>query len=859
MADFIAVIRRAVDGLSNNTPEMRARVYEKARAAVVRQLENMSPRPPEHMLQRQLDKLDAAIRDVEAEHAEALPAVDEAPQVAMPVAAVAPVVVAAPAWSEPAAEMDEVAAVAEEQPVADALPAAPHEYASEPVAPAVSGDDWADAHMAEPAASPEPAEELRDEPVADAPFADETSADLPVEDQPAYEPVADEVPPAIATEVVADSGWRAEPNFGQDAAETDYAGLYDSRPEEEVAEEPAPAPPVETEPTVEPASLVVPEHFNTAPTAEEAWSQAEEPGPSLPAWEEQPSAEPFQDNVIASEAPQIDMTYAEPLHGAAVAPVADELPEIEASRPAESPAVGPRVDSVEDWLQSRALDAAPSIPVASWDIPTVTETAANRVPELPEIDAGPSVSYTPTDEFPAYQEPAHVESHGDFIAPEGLRLPEADPVVLGSLTAAPVAAASVDPDDFSQWFQDHADAAKTPQGDAIGSSAPAGALASSEWDEHINSFAPSAKGAQVDVAGQADGMEALVSGYGQQPAYRLEPKKRRNFAPVIVGGLVVALVAGGGYLAWSLRDDIGGMVANLTGEIAPPEATPEPPAATPATPEPAAQAPAAETAATPPADGATDQKFTQRLQADGTEIDEGVGSAPIEGAPAEGRSVSSQTVASTVEPNDAPAATNGAAPTQTPGTAANTAAVAGGEKLFLYEERIGQATPVAVPGSISWTAVRENGPDGRPDPQIQGRINVPERGISALLTVKRNTDNSLPASHIIEVVFSVPPDFEGGAIENLQRIAMKRTEQDRGDPLVAVTAKVTDDTYLVALNDFEDVVKRNMELLSTRGWIDIPVTYRNGRRALITLDKGTTGGNVFDQVMREWAALAPAN
>jgi hypothetical protein len=73
MADFIAVIRRAVDGLAENTPEMRAKVYERARGAVQRQLENMKPRPPEAMLQRQLDKLDAAIREVEAEHSEALP------------------------------------------------------------------------------------------------------------------------------------------------------------------------------------------------------------------------------------------------------------------------------------------------------------------------------------------------------------------------------------------------------------------------------------------------------------------------------------------------------------------------------------------------------------------------------------------------------------------------------------------------------------------------------------------------------------------------------------------------------------------------------------------------------------------
>src|SRR3954449_10520810 len=85
MADFIAVIRRGGGGLAENPPEMRVKVYERARGAVQRQLENMKPRPPEAMLQRQLEKLDAAIREVEAEHSEALAAddtVSAAPDVA---------------------------------------------------------------------------------------------------------------------------------------------------------------------------------------------------------------------------------------------------------------------------------------------------------------------------------------------------------------------------------------------------------------------------------------------------------------------------------------------------------------------------------------------------------------------------------------------------------------------------------------------------------------------------------------------------------------------------------------------------------------------------------------------------------
>src|SRR6218665_1164428 len=80
MADFVAVIRRAVDGLSDNNAEMRQKVYEKARGAVRRQLESMNPRPSDDLMKRQLDKLETAINYVEGEHAEALPAEDLVPE-----------------------------------------------------------------------------------------------------------------------------------------------------------------------------------------------------------------------------------------------------------------------------------------------------------------------------------------------------------------------------------------------------------------------------------------------------------------------------------------------------------------------------------------------------------------------------------------------------------------------------------------------------------------------------------------------------------------------------------------------------------------------------------------------------------
>ena len=72
MADFVAVIRKAVVNLSDNTPENRERVYSKARAAIRRQLEAMSPPPAEEIMNRQMSKLEDAIAEVESEHVVAI-------------------------------------------------------------------------------------------------------------------------------------------------------------------------------------------------------------------------------------------------------------------------------------------------------------------------------------------------------------------------------------------------------------------------------------------------------------------------------------------------------------------------------------------------------------------------------------------------------------------------------------------------------------------------------------------------------------------------------------------------------------------------------------------------------------------
>ena len=43
-------------------------------------------------------------------------------------------------------------------------------------------------------------------------------------------------------------------------------------------------------------------------------------------------------------------------------------------------------------------------------------------------------------------------------------------------------------------------------------------------------------------------------------------------------------------------------------------------------------------------------------------------------------------------------------------------------------------------------------------------------------------------------------------------------------------------------------------LLRRQSWIDVPLVYKSGRRALLTMEKGIPGDKVFDEALKAWQA-----
>ncbi|MBX3579706.1 MAG: hypothetical protein KF723_21085 [Rhizobiaceae bacterium] len=309
--------------------------------------------------------------------------------------------------------------------------------------------------------------------------------------------------------------------------------------------------------------------------------------------------------------------------------------------------------------------------------------------------------------------------------------------------------------------------------------------------------------------------------------------RKRSYGSVIAALVAVVVIMGGGYAVWLNADAFSRMLGLGGTDIAATD-----PAA-PASDD--AAAPPAGTAAASATDPASEnQKFTQRLNADGSEIDEGpAGGVTTVG---EGTSVSSAT--------QPPSATSSET-TETTAPAAS--AVAVGQKAIFYEERTNVDQGSADTGDIVWTLIQQSpGGDAPAEPAIRAEARIPGKDIQLRMTISRNKDTTLPASHIIELIFLTPEDFEGGGIENILRFTMKDSEQAAGNPLFGIPAKIADGFFLVALNDTKAETEANLRMLLREKWIDVPLVYKSGRRALITLEKGVPGEQVFNEAIKAW-------
>ncbi|WP_257167102.1 helicase [Bradyrhizobium sp. SRS-191] len=169
-------------------------------------------------------------------------------------------------------------------------------------------------------------------------------------------------------------------------------------------------------------------------------------------------------------------------------------------------------------------------------------------------------------------------------------------------------------------------------------------------------------------------------------------------------------------------------------------------------------------------------------------------------------------------------------------------------QAVLYQEDAQDPLGKRYLGKVTW---RVEPAAGSVPASLKGDVEIDKR-MKATLSLRRNIESDMPASHILEVKFNLPDDPAYAGVETLKGVSMKAKEAGRGAALATLTAKVTPEFFMIALSAGEVDTKRNVLLLKGKEWIDIPIVYNGGSRAVLAIEKGAEGDRAFKDAFSAW-------
>jgi len=736
MADFVGLLKKTIESQSQMTPQLRQRIYDRARATVERKL--TESQAPASIVERQREILERAVDEVEAfylERDENLPAQEPEQQLSdVPVAHDEPSLVAK--TIETQTEVPVIEAVASSLPAGSATP-----------------------DLSAPPPFEEAFEREEAQPSARAEGASQSTVPLVASPPPSFSPPSgDDSPRTLLPHAVPDS-----------IATPEAIGTFAA-----------------------PLSHVKPE----IPTL--ASMLKNEEGAALP-------------HTAADELPPLDLPFLgaesdEENRGAALKALPrEQISHMASAREKEEP----EKDSV--FL---------SFSAAAEDMP-----ASESAREMVESTAKPSSSSPFEDYLPHWSvekkiEPTPPPAHPDtpdlppFSSSFSLSLPEREIPDIRAESEIDRARREI------EALRTGTDAQANPRRDKLDEQ-PFSPLDLPPLPVELSSQTPRTDEGRAteDVASnEADFNNDLVSEIFVQAVKREQKQsnKKRRLAAFVIGAVVLAVFAVmGGVLILMNEYQIGELVGQGSGQV-----TTSPTAEI-------AQGNGSQAGTVGMEETTTNsQKITRRLLPNGQEADPGP--AMDNATPGEGSSQASATLPQ----------------------------IDSSARAVFYEAPTDTLSATANDGRVDWSLRRTtaSGTSGEEELAIVGDVKIPALDMTLRLTLRRNHDAAVPADYLTEIVFALPDDFEGEAIDEIGPVLFKASEQSTGQELAGtVTAKVQDNLFLMAARAPGPILDRNLALMRQLPWLKLNVLYKNGRVGEFSIAKGEGGQRIFQQVIDEWS------
>jgi hypothetical protein len=159
--------------------------------------------------------------------------------------------------------------------------------------------------------------------------------------------------------------------------------------------------------------------------------------------------------------------------------------------------------------------------------------------------------------------------------------------------------------------------------------------------------------------------------------------------------------------------------------------------------------------------------------------------------------------------------------------------------------------PIVELGNALWSIVPAS--PGQPAGlAVRVEIDIPDQRLHATVTIRKNTDASLPATHTIDLRATFADGSEIKGVKDMGLPQLRKDDAPTGDAVSGVRVKINDSYYLVGLTRSDTDAAHNLDLLATRNWFDFPLLLNDDRIAKLTFTKGETGDRVMAQALDAW-------
>jgi Aspartyl protease len=164
--------------------------------------------------------------------------------------------------------------------------------------------------------------------------------------------------------------------------------------------------------------------------------------------------------------------------------------------------------------------------------------------------------------------------------------------------------------------------------------------------------------------------------------------------------------------------------------------------------------------------------------------------------------------------------------------------------------------PVANLGSTVWSTI-PRAPGQPATIAVKAEADIPDLKMHATMTLRKNTDPTLQATHTIDLKFSFADGAPITGFKDVGLPQMRKEDSTAGEELASVKLKISNTYFLIALAKGESDAARNLDLMQTRAWFDFPLLLNDDRIAKMVFQKSPEGRAMLDKAFEAWKVEAP--